>query len=233
MEWILFSFLLIHMVFATESLNYLSMLNRLHMSNPIIVGELGYLRNQNMFHLMKDVMMLNQSICLTTTIQNNTLQRSPGIIFKTNLADTSMFLDQIKSTHIQKPWIIIDKQPGNHSPINVPLYFLKNEILWEHYELKYMKKSNYLGRFNGETFIWNQNISQHFFERRGNFNNITLFGMTESELTFNQLPTDLEKIGKPSKEISDTYEVKTNDMNPNLSNYDLFQSYQTEESNPT
>ena len=203
------------------------------MSNPIIVGELGYLRNQNMFHLMKDVMMLNQSICLTTTIQNNTLQRSPGIIFKTNLADTSMFLDQIKSTHIQKPWIIIDKQPGNHSPINVPLYFLKNEILWEHYELKYMKKSNYLGRFNGETFIWNQNISQHFFERRGNFNNITLFGMTESELTFNQLPTDLEKIGKPSKEISDTYEVKTNDMNPNLSNYDLFQSYQTEESNPT
>ena len=62
------------------------------MSNPIIVGELGYLRNQNMFHLMKDVMMLNQSICLTTTIQNNILQRSAGIIFKTN---TSTFNDQI------------------------------------------------------------------------------------------------------------------------------------------
>ena len=209
MERILFAFLLIHMVFAMESFNYLSILDRLNMSNPMIVGELEYLRNQNMFHLMKNVMTLNQSICLTTTIQNNTLQRSAGIIFKTNLAATSTFHDQIKSTHIQKPWIIIDKQPEDYSSIDVPLYFLKNEMLWEHYELKYMRKSNYLGRFNGETFIWNQNISQHFFERRGNFNNITLFGMTESELTFNQLPTDLKKIRKPSKEMSDSYEVKT------------------------
>ena len=203
MEWMLFPLLLIHMVFATESFNYLSLLDTLHMSNPMIIGELRYLRNQNMFHLMKNVMMLNQSICLTTTIQNNTLQRSAGIIFKTN---TSTFNDQI--THIQKPWIIIDKKPEKFSPIDVPLYFLTNEMIWEHYELKYMRKSNYLGRFNGETFIWNQNISRHLFERRGNFNNITLFGMTESELTFNQLPTDLKKFGKLSKEMSDSYEVK-------------------------
>ena len=124
MEWILFAFLLIHTVFATESFNYLSILDQLDMSNPMIVGEFEYLRNRNMFHLMKNVMTLNQSICLTTTIQNNTLQKSAGIIFKTN---TSTFNDQI--THIQKPWIIIDKQPENFSPIDVPLYFLTNEKL--------------------------------------------------------------------------------------------------------
>ena len=109
---------------------------------------------------------------------------------------------------MQKPWIIVDKQPENYSPIDVPLYFLKNEMLWEHYELKYMRKSNYLGRFNGDELIWNQNLSQNIFERRGNFNNITLFGMTEPQLTFNQLPTDFEKIEKASKLIPETYEVK-------------------------
>ena len=71
-----------------------------------------------------------------------------------------------------------------------------------------MRKSNSLGTFNGDEFIWNQNLSQNIFERRGNFNNVTLFGMTEKQLTFHQLPTDLEKIEQASKLIPETYEVK-------------------------
>ena len=207
MKWLL---LLCHIVFATENGNYLSMLDQLDMSNPMIVGEFGYLRNRKMFHLMKNVMILNQSICLTTTIRNNTLQRSPGIILKPNVRATIKFYDQIRSAHIQKPWIIIGKQPENYFPINVPLYFLKNEMLWEHYELKSMKFHNSLGRLDGEQFIWNQNVAQNFFERRGNFNNITLFGMTDTELTYTQLPKDLEKTENQSKIISETYEVKAN-----------------------
>ena len=201
MKWLL---LLCHIVFATENGNYLSILDQLDMSNPMIIGELGYLRNRKMFHLMKNVMMLNQSICLTTTITNNTLQRSPGIIFK------SKFQDQITSAHINKPWIIINNQPKKYSPIDVPLYFLENEMLWEHYELKSLRLHNSLGRLDAEQFIWNQNIYPNFFERRGNFNDITLFGITDAETTFNQLPKDLEKTEKPSKELSETYEVKAN-----------------------
>ena len=159
---------------------------------------------------MKDVMMLNQSICLTTIITNNTLQGSPGIIFKTNAGATSKFQDLFTSSHINKPWIIIDNQQKKYSPIDVPLYFLENEILWEHYELKSMRFHNSLGMFDGEKFIWNQNISPDFFERRVNFNNITLFGMTDTETTFNQLPTDFEKTANPSKEIPETYEVIAN-----------------------
>ena len=226
MQWILFAILLLPMVFATESYNYLSLLNQLDMSNPMVVSEFGYLRNQKMFHLMKNVMILNQSICLTTTIRNNTLQRSPGIILKPNARATIKFYDQITSAHIQKPWIIIDKLPAsyfpsdeknltNYFPIDVPLYFLENKMLWEHYELKSMRTTNYLGRFIVEEFIWNQNLSQNIFERRGNFNNITLFGMTETQLTFNQLPTDLEKIEQPSKVIPETYEVKANNYTLN------------------
>ena len=218
MKWLL---LLCHIVFATENGNYLSMLDQLGMSNPMIIGELGYLRNQKMFHLMKNVMMLNQSICLTTTIRNNTLQRSPGIILKPNAGVTIKFYDKITSAHIKKPWIIIDKLPtsyfpsddknsANYFPIDVPIYFLENKMLMEHYELKSMRTSNYLGRFIGKEFMWNQTLSQNIFERRGNFNNITLFGMTETQLTFNQLPTDLEKIEQPSKVIPETYEVKAN-----------------------
>ena len=153
-------------------------------------------------------MTLNQSICLTTTITNSTLQRSPGIIFTTNARATFKFQDQITSAHINKPWIIVDNQPKKYTPIDVPLYFLENEMLWEHYELKSMRFHNSLGRLDGEQFIWNRNISPNFFERRGNFNNITLFGMTDATITFNQLPTDLEKTESPSKEISETYEVK-------------------------
>ena len=207
MKWLL---LLCHIVFATENGNYLSILDQLGMSNPMIIGELGYLRNRKMFHLMKNVMTLNQSICLTTTMTNNTLQISPGIIFKTNMGAISKFQDQITSARIKKPWIIIDNQPKKYSPIDVPLYFLENEMLWEHYELKSMKFHNSLGRLDGEQFIWNQNVAQNFFERRGNFNNITLFRMTDTELTYNQLPKDLEKTENPSKIISKTYEVKAN-----------------------
>ena len=205
MNWLL---LLCHIVFATENGNYLSILDKLDMYNPVIIGEFGYLRNRKMFHLMKNVMILNQSICLTTTITNSTLQRSPGIVFKTNGRATSKFQDHITSAHINKPWIIVDNQPKKYTPIDVPLYFLENKMLWEHYELKSMRFHNSLGSLDGEQFTWNRNISPKFFERRGNFNNITLFGMTDASITFNQLPKDLEKTESPSKEISETYEVK-------------------------
>ena len=132
------------------------------------------------------------------------------MVFKPNDRAASKFYDQITSARSQKPWIIIDKKQEKYSPIDVPLYFLENEMLWEHYRLKSMRKRKYLGRLSGEQFIWNQNISQNFFERRGNFNNITLFGMTDTELTYNQLPKDLEKTENSSKIISETYEVKAN-----------------------
>ena len=207
MKWLL---LLCHIAFATENGNYLSILDQLDMSNPIIIGEVGYLRNRKMFHLMKDVMMLNQSICLTTTISNNTVKRSPGIIFKTIASATSKFQDQITSGHINKPWIIIDNQPKKYSPIDIPLYFLENKVLCEYYELKSVRYHNSLGRLDGEQFIWNQNISPNFFERRGNFDNITLFGVTDMEMTYNQLPTNWGKPENPSNEIPETYEVKAN-----------------------
>ena len=101
------------MVFATENYNYLSMLNKLDVSNPMVVGESEYLINRKMFHLMKNVMTLNQSICLTTTITNSALQRSPGIVFKTNGRATSKFQDHIISAHINKhtwpEWILGSK----------------------------------------------------------------------------------------------------------------------------
>ena len=131
MQWILFAILLLSMVFATESYNYLSLLNQLDMSNPMVVSEFGNLRNQKMFHLMKNVMILNQSICLTTNIRNNTL-RSPGIFLKTNARAPIKFYDQIKSARIQKPWIIIDKLPAHYFPyfpIDVPIYFLEKKAL--------------------------------------------------------------------------------------------------------
>ena len=62
--------------------NYVPLLNQLGMSNPVIMGENSKLKNKEMFHLMKDVMKLNQTICLTYNIRYISLLNSPGIIIE-------------------------------------------------------------------------------------------------------------------------------------------------------
>ena len=47
---------------------YLSLLQKLGMKNPFIIGEIGDLKTQDMFHLMKETMKTNQTICVTTLI---------------------------------------------------------------------------------------------------------------------------------------------------------------------
>ena len=39
--------------------HYLPLLRKLDMKNPLIIGESGDLRNQNMFYLMKDIMKVS------------------------------------------------------------------------------------------------------------------------------------------------------------------------------
>ena len=55
--------------------------------------------------------------------------------------------------------------------------------------------------------MWNSNLPKNLLERRGNFENITLTGMTEAELTFNQLPNDLHNVANISENIPNAYDV--------------------------
>ena len=51
-------------------------------------------------------------------------------------------------------------------------------------------------------------VSRNLYDRRGNFENITLLAMTEAELSYNELPNDLASIANISKIIPNTFEVR-------------------------
>ena len=72
------------------------------MTNPVILGTMDDFKNRELFVFMKDVMKLNQTICLTKNFSNNTFQHSPGMIFKSYELKIADLYGKI-----QKPWIII------------------------------------------------------------------------------------------------------------------------------
>ena len=72
------------------------------MTNPVILGTMDDFKNRELFVFMKDVMKLNQTICLTKNFSNNTFQHSPGMIFRSYELKIADLYGKI-----QKPWIII------------------------------------------------------------------------------------------------------------------------------
>ena len=94
-----------------------------------------------------------------------------------------------------------------YSRIDEPLYWLDAETLWEHYSFKSITKNVPLARLIKNEYEWNSNKSKNFFERRGNFENITLFGMSGMWTTYNNLPNTFIKEDHISKTIPNTYEV--------------------------
>ena len=209
MKWTFCLTVLCYGTLIVADYNYVALLNELGMSNPVIVGEKSKLRSKEMFHLMKDVMKLNQTIFLTTNIRNISLLKSPGIAIESfNDNFKSLFDTQNMNANIKRPWIIVTKNLKKYSRIDEPLYFLANETLLEHYELKSMTKTNALGTLLGKEFEWNKDYSKDFFERRANFEGITLLGMTDTEMNFNQLPKGFENIAMDSIKVPNTKEVR-------------------------
>ena len=114
------------------------------MRNPIIIGEINHLRTKEMFTLMKNVMNLNQTICLSTSFRNDSLQTSPGIVTQPTKHTSAKFFGQNTFANVQKPWILVVKELEKYSRIDEPIFFLENKTLWEHYVFKSMKKTNIL-----------------------------------------------------------------------------------------
>ena len=77
------------------------------MTNPVIVGTMDDFKNRELFVFMKDVMKLNQTICLTKNFSNNTFQHSPGMIFGSYELKIADLYGKDSSAIVQKPWIII------------------------------------------------------------------------------------------------------------------------------
>ena len=131
-------------------------------------------------------------------------------------------------SNIQKPWIIVGHARKIYPPIDKSLYVLKNGVLSENFAIKKMKNSYTLGKFIGKKFKWNKHMPRNFYERRGNFENISLIGMTDIESSFNILPKDWENDASISNVVPNTFEVLFNFITPstNASTFlDSFKSF--------
>ena len=184
--------------------SYLSLLKMFDMRNPVIVGTAKELKTNKMFDLMKNVMIQNQSICLMSNLRNGTFIKSPGIVLSQSIPISFYGLDY----NLKKPWIIFGKWLELYSQINQPLYIVHNGSIWEQYEFKSFKKVKALATLTGKEFQWSKNVTKNFFERRGNFENQTLIGITHDFGTTNILPKEWKKMAKISNVVPNTYEVK-------------------------
>ena len=114
----------------------------------------------------------------------------------------------LMNEHLRKPWIIVSEFSEWYTQINKPLYFLDNGKLWEQFKFKSLKKRNQLGSIQNGKLLWNINQKKNFLERRGNFENLTLIGMTEAWSNAIVLPKEWRKNAEVSTIIKDTYEVR-------------------------
>ena len=210
MKYNLFHILCYYVIVFEVNCKFLSLLDELDMKNPVIIGKKSDLKTRELFDLSKAVMKLNQTISLSSNLRNISFQTSPGIIIQPNKHTLDEFYGQTGYANIQKTWIVVvvDKNLSKYSRIDEPLYLLRNGTLFEHYEFKSIRKMSPLGNITNNIFKWNENIQKNFYDRRGNFENITLITVTEAYSMYNQLPKNLENIANVSKIVPNTYEVR-------------------------
>ena len=191
-------------LFIQVNSQYLSLLRELEMKNPVIVGNISVLKTRNMFDMMKYIMTQNQSIHLTANLKNESIQQSSGIILDQNVSKIFLLMNE----HLRKPWIIVSEFSEWYTQINKPFYLLENGKLWEQFKFKSLKKRNQLGSVQNGKLLWDINQNKNFLERRGNFENLTLIGMTEAWSNAIVLPKEWRKNAEVSTIIKDTYEVR-------------------------
>ena len=183
---------------------FLSLLQELEMKNPVIIGNISVLKTRNMFDMMKYIMKQNQSIHLTTNIRNGSIQYSAGIVLDPNVSKMLLLMNK----HLRKPWIIGGEFSEMFTQIDTPLYFLENGKLYEQFEFKSLRKRNQLGSIQDGKLLWDINQKKNFLERRGNFENLTLIGMTEAWSNAIILPKEWRKNADVSAIVKDTYDVR-------------------------
>ena len=83
-----------YLTISAVNCKFFSILSELGMTNPIIVGRQSDLKTKELFNLMKDIMSVDQTISLTTSIRNGSLQKSPGIILRPDKFGIANFYGQ-------------------------------------------------------------------------------------------------------------------------------------------
>ena len=107
----------------------------------------------------------------------------------------------------KKPWIYMDSNSSTFSRIDAHVYFLnENSYLLEKYSYKTLFKNRILGKVSNGQFVWENDVERGFYERRGNFENLTLFAMTSADMS--NMRYNIPAGTKISNVVSDTFEVQ-------------------------
>lgn len=192
---------------------FLSLLNQLDMKNPIILIPTSALGSNEMLALMKNIIRLDQSISITTSniTSISIFEKSPGIFIEADDYTIDHFFGRNRNSRISKPWVFVGNPTSNYCGIDEPIYYMNNGSLFEQYKFKSLKKRNELGRVNGKSFQWNKGVPKNIWERRGNFEDLTIIAMTDTYGDCNFFPNDSENFTMNSMNTSnivpDTFEV--------------------------
>ena len=140
---------------------------------------------------------------------NHKQKRSTDVTRNHDIGDDNFdTYKEILASFIERPWIVIGEVGKMYSRIDKPLYVLSNGTLWEHFKFNTLQRSNSLGKSYDREFKWNRNMSTYLLKRRGNFENLTLIGMTAPEMSYNQLPKNWKSIANIFDIVPNSYEVE-------------------------
>ena len=112
-------------------------------------------------------------------------------------------LENLKS---EKPWLVVNENSSLFSKIHQKVFFLRKQSLTESYKLKNLEVKRKLGVLLNETLKWTVE-EKNFHKRRGDFGNITLFGMTLPWSFETMLDLEWNKKAEKSTLVPETYEV--------------------------
>ena len=124
-----------------------------------------------------------------------------GLLFGTD----PVILERLNSA---KPWLVINEDLKLlFSNIHQKVFFLKNQTLSESYKFKNFEFKKTLGVLLNQTLKWTVK-ERNFYKRRGDFGNITLFGMTLPWSFETVLASKWNEKAMKSTLVPETYEVR-------------------------
>ena len=123
-----------------------------------------------------------------------------GLVFGTD----PVILEKLNSA---KPWLVINEDSKFYSNIHQKLFFLKNQTLSESYKFKNFEFKRTLGVLLNQTLKWTVK-ERNFYKRRGDFGNITLFGMTLPWSFETILASKWNEKAMKTTLVPETYEVR-------------------------
>ena len=123
-----------------------------------------------------------------------------GLVFGTD----PVILEKLNSA---KPWLVINEDSKFYSNIHQKVFFFKNQTLSESYKFKNFEIKRTLGVLLNQTLKWTVE-ERNFYKRRGDFGNITLFGMTLPWSFETILASKWHEKAMKSTLVPESYEVR-------------------------